>query len=1157
MKYSKKGNKLRKNKIIQNGGSNINAPRHNTNNNVNTAPQNFQNSYENASQIPNGNVNTAPQNFQNSYENASQIPNRNRSTTLSTRNAQSVPNNNFSNRRYWSYFENETESQIPNRYENNENTERRNPVLESLLFGMSGDGGEAGEAMSCALGSLVTNVANFGRGVRNTTKRTLKKTGTAFANLGRRTGAAAVNLGRRTGAAAVNLGRRGISKAKNLTFRAGSKCVLFFKSLLNKIKTKLFTTYKTSKDYLILIMQGYKAYGIYNKIMAHSDNLQKTFITINEILNNDLKTFIINLKGLNLDGASANNLDIINRRNQEIYRENHRCLEYFKTHPEENMLNIVKLFLSLHTENIANMFKEQIEQISFILPILDNFIDYSNLPTNGNNAEINLAITENQLFTYYAVKLQNNIYIEDLEILLSLFLGIILESRNDSSTLIFKLNTLLELVRILYWRFKYYSEINSNQQLKDKLLAHIEILKGKFNNMPEAIKILSEKFTDESFVLFTNKYLRNFFVNLLDENESKFKEYLELIKLYSYFNNPIAVDGPIPLFNLQNLLINYLNNMLEPIRKFANLGILDELIKDIMILSNLSTHEIQSIPRINITQPHQSGGAFKTFKARFGTIFNGIIAALLKKNITQKTNIYDKDYKYNPTTNTSNIINNNCGWTKFKDNINIDINIDINNHTIFSIIDNPNNCPILSAIISTISINGSDSKKFDKDSTKLILKYFNENIYNFIYGKKCLLNETGINIRDPEHINASPSSHISPRTSPRISPRTSPHPKKGFFHSLFTKKNHSVHKMATAAAAAAANSNGADDNHDHLRPEIEEFVEGFKKISLQNVTTANGTLGINSSDVAAKSRKIAHVNDVLSIMGGIGLQHICNGLSIGNLTLDSIRKFDNNLGLYLSLNAKIFKLSYLKEKIKDLIRCKIIYGIISGNIETLMNDLKIKYKLLIENYNDALNIKTDFETKKRTLESEYSNLTNNLKKTLSKQKLKQMEEYTIEITTCEEYMKKIRIQMQNEFNLIYNIISGTTYPNTNEILSMFITPTAIEQTILENIEDTHIQNNIIEYKNIFYIHKICYKNLKKWIDNWIAHYDKINIIDEHSIPIGMKVSLLTYNLFINSPIIEDLYEYSIRNTIIVCKETNTLILAAREQEQVQVFHNLT
>jgi len=1048
-------------------------------------------------------------------------------------NNPNIENNNSGNT-----FYNAQTHNSKNNNDNNDNNNNNNPGGMSYKMYQG-----VGEGINCMLGSLVKNVANFGIKTGKKTFNLTKKTTKAASSI-------AMKLGRKVGAATLNLGRRGIVKAKNLTVKAGSMCVLFLQSFYKNSKDIFFTYYKSLKDYIILVNNGYKGYKIYQKIIVHTDNLQKLFITINELLNNELKEFIINLKGLNLQDAIY--LDVNNLRNQEIYQNNPRCLEYFKKHPKEGMLNIVKLFLSLHTENIANIFKTQIEQISFILPILDNFINYNTLPITENTSAINSAINSNQLFTYYALELQKNINIDDLEIFLSLFLSIVLESRTDPTTLIFKLNTLLELVRIFYWKIKYNSEIQTNQKLSAKLTTHIEILKEKFKGMPELIKIISSKITDESFLLF-NKMSKYFFINLLETNDSTIKEFLELLNLYSYFNNPINIDEPIQLINLQNILIGYLNNILKPIRKFANLGILDELINEI---TRLSTQvEIQSIPRITINSS-QNGGSFKTFKNRLGTIFQNIIMSLKKKDATAKIGcVYTKDYVYNPTTNPFNIIGTDCGWQKFSENI----NIDKNNHTIFSIINNNNNddnnnCPILSAIISTISIHGSGDEKFDKDIINLILKSFNENIYNSFYGIDCIINEAEIQMkRSPT--NKRKSRSRSPRQSRSPSPSSifssyenltkfnnTLRKKPNFFRKLFSKNTHKNTTPVNTLASADNNSDYSTNSYVAISPSKLETNNDFDKIDEQNIVTSD-----KNAKSLVKSKKIPYLDKILNIVGGIGLKHICDGLSLGKLSLETIGKFDDNLGKYLSFKGTLFSLRIvdIQEYIRQIIRCNIIYSIINGNIETLINELKIKYILLIENYNNVIKLKKEIETEKQIFESEYGKLNNTTKKMVSKkQNLQQITEYNTQIDEYTKQMKKLILQMQNEFNLIFNIISITPYTNKDEILNMFITPVEINPTILENLETINITNNMIDYKNIFYILKIFNNKLRKWVNYWYLNYNKINIINDESIPIIIKLSLLNYNLYINSPILQDLFQYSVIDKLFVCKETYELVSQA-------------
>ena len=311
---------------------------------------------------------------------------------------------------------------------------------------------------------------------------------------------------------------------------------------------------------------------------------------------------------------------------------------------------------------------------------------------------------------------------------------------------------------------------------------------------------------------------------------------------------------------------------------------------------------------------------------------------------------------------------------------------------------------------------------------------------------------------------------------------------------------------------------------------------------------AAATNAKNTLSLEAKARQIPNLDKLLSFFtGGIGLKHICEGLSRGNLTLDTILKFDTKLGKYLSFNSLFFKLPGIQDKsqeyVKSLIRCNIIYFVVISNIDTLINSLRAKYKIILENYNNLINTIREIENEKRILENEYRKLNNNTKKIVSfKEYQLNITEYDEELKTYTKQLKDIEMQMIYEFTFIYNPISATTFkklPIDFEIIkNLFINLSEINPNELEGMQEFMIENR--SYNSILHLLKIFHNKLLKWINNWYENYDTSYILSDEKLSIHIILGLLNYNLLISSPILEDLFEYKIINHIIICKETNTI-----------------
>jgi hypothetical protein len=722
----------------------------------------------------------------------------------------------------------------------------------------------------------------------------------------------------------------------------------------------------------------------------------------------------------------------------------------------------------------------------------------------------------------------------------------------------------------------------------------------------EDITFIITKLLDNNSFLYTalfNKVSNMFLVNKLAEYDFKIKENLDIFKLYEYFDDPINIDGDIQLINLQNIIITILDPILDPIRNIANLGILDELF-DFIRIENIPDNSkiiINNARTASYKTIHQNGGLFKEFKNNIGKLITNIITVLKNNNSNTQQNTKNNNiYNHKPTLDPFIIIGANCGWELYKKNLK-------NNNTIFSIIDNNNKCPILSSILATITIKGSNyhDEKFNIDTIKLLLKYFNENVYNVVYGKNCALNMEQINyinhnslhlssqsslssrLRSDSNLssrlrsdsNSNSSSRLSPNSRSRLSPnsrsrlspnsssrlspnsrsrlspnsssRLSPnsrlrsYPKSrlkkilNFITQIFSTKKPNIdstadnelnqeYKYIENLMTELILENITDQNIEDIEDieELEELEEleklekldEFVLVNLNNVNAVN-----NNSEI--KSKRIKKISTILSLFGGIGLKHICKDLSKGTLTLENIEKFDTKIGKYLVFNTKLFTKS-ITQYLKQIIRCKLIFFIINTNIESLTNALNIKYNLIIDNYN---NVKKQIQDIKLKLLS----ITNK----------KQIIQFENQIQKYKEQQEEYEKHMNYEFQIIYDTIISSEDLQYGKEIDFFQKITDHDAT-LKYIKDSKIDKidttNILKVKNIFYMLEIFKNKLLDWVNNWYSQYetkDFIEIDPDNKIIILIKCALLSYNLLINSPILEDIFEYNIINGIIMCKET--------------------
>jgi hypothetical protein len=463
----------------------------------------------------------------------------------------------------------------------------------------------------------------------------------------------------------------------------------------------------------------------------YMDNL---FTILNRITNGETNNMLFHLDELH-QSINFNITDILDLHTlKHKYENNPRCIEFYKKHPNEPMLNVLKLFLSLNIENINEIYRNELDKIIKFLPIIDNLIDYSKINLNDEGMKLLRQIPPGKIFTTYAHKITNDFQINDIEILLQFLLAVLFQSPKDKNSIIHKINMLLEFIRIIYWNISYLLKKNPinthtpNSQManphRHNINKHIEKLKTELNSnqFPSIFKLMNSITSCDSLIC---KRLLNYFLQNKIDIES-LDNILNSIGLYEDFKTPLSDN--IGFINIQINLIKIIENNLVNVRKYVNLGILDDILNIIRSIAMGIPSEV-----INNTGT-QAGGKLHDRLKSFHLMMHKIMDRIIQRIYNPKqTDSVELDFTRINSVNPDDILGTNSNWNDYR-KLNKDIDFKV---LIFNILDNSEISPILSAIISSISIKGGAGDLFQDRERKILIKYFNDYIYSYIYKKPC------------------------------------------------------------------------------------------------------------------------------------------------------------------------------------------------------------------------------------------------------------------------------------------------------------------------------------------------------------------------------------------------------------------------------------
>ena len=773
--------------------------------------------------------------------------------------------------------------------------------------------------------------------------------------------------------------KKAVAKAGNVVATAGLSTAQALNRLRRGItklpveKTKAFL--KQSQHFLKLMSIGMGSIFYLSEEGYEYEKIATLLKSILDIYKNDIK---IEITGIDI--KLADYLKLNEKRsaiaNNPQYQG--RCLEWYKLNPTKPINELTKLLLSCYSVNLNYVFEEYAKILALFLPCLDMFINYEELVPELV-PELSDVMENGKLMEHYANKIETNFEMEDIEILLSLFIGFMTDDKNNEKSLIFKINNLIELLRFMHFNIKRYANYDNakkntnnglpyggvftiyNDNIEQKLIEYNQKVIEKFKSMPDISQSLislinpyPEKSTYSkipfgkpsahkgskaslknipSIILSGLSGLKDIFLKIIPSkllsaydlgyiSENLLKDTF----LWHYF--VINEDGNIKEINIQDDIFKLLSSKMDFIRGFVNLGIVDDIFT--YIQSKIGTAGNTIIPSIAITSNAVGGGKFASFKETINKIFSAIKNKLVHKTIDTETTTYKHIQRSDPNS----IFNNKeCTWTSLT-------SLSGNAHSIYSIVNNSENTPLLSSILATISIKGKDTDDaIEYSQRQILLDFYNQYIYYYIYGKNCTSDiqskKRGSNSSSMSNMSINSSSNMSniqSNTNSNNKINSTPRKKtrgKRFleFMAKQTKKALSPFVTPKSSPTSSRSSSPVSFNSSSIK----NTNKNNNTSNTSNTNKNNNTNNISNSTIrtlignSTQEKTPESLTGVTSFFAkrliGKSLKALCTGITTGIINYETFHKIDNLIGKYIILDS-FFITDSIKNYVKKLIRCK-------------------------------------------------------------------------------------------------------------------------------------------------------------------------------------------------------------------------------------------
>lgn len=688
----------------------------------------------------------------------------------------------------------------------------------------------------------------------------------------------------------------------------------FNKKNLIKLYALLLTTYP--KQAGILTYKIIKNRYIFDDIMYITNNISNF-----KSLANFLLEKITHKQKLSLDIEKTDKVilqkEILKHQKYQKYFQNNRCLKYYKLNKTESLNNITKIILSLNLENISGVYSlnnTNTEKLSVLGNYLNNigkfmFLGDLLIDTKG----------EEKLFEKFGVKLLTNPELNDLEIIIELLLAILVDDTSKSTSVIKSLNDLLEIFRLIYNIYVVKKNI-----LNEKTISFIKL---NYKGIDVIKNLLDFIIKDKSIEMAINQMLSKIikdnvdFVYILNNMEN----------IFNYFEktNKDGTTSLIPI-DIQCFILNSIKDLLNTY-SFINFGVLQEILNDIE--NKYSCKE--KLKKLETRTLHNGGaGAIMA-----SVILSPIFEYAQKKGINLLKNIFKKIYEsikkslhideyiiksHTSISNTKGLFKDNVSWENYHKYINLDTKKKV---TIYDIINDDNQYPYLSLILSTIYFKGSENEQLNKHDQSKLLKLFNP-IYNSVYNQLC---------EDPHRVEFTT---LIPKTEDEI---IKVYEELGFFSkivygikSLFNKIDPEIYRLYVSL---------------NLLDDIETPVSNIPQNVLKYTENEDNR----------------YILLIMKILSGVGLKRICNSIKDGLLSFDegrSLGKLDKTIKEYINIeNFSIKSFTaytaithlftnnqiYDKDKILSMLRKCILVQIMRFN-------LNYKFKTYLTDYDKQVEI---------------------------------------------------------------------------------------------------------------------------------------------------------------------------------------------------------